>query len=144
MLNWKINQVHIYIHYLQIPESFTLLVTIIVEIDITKLINLLQHKKTFQILLFIYNKYTYLLSFAIARTSAKTQTSCSAFLNLFRTESHGHSDDWNASLLSESDLESSAPSSFFTSKSPVLLKSIFWAYLAKLSESVKGLWIEVM
>lgn len=81
----------------------------------------------------------YLLSLAIARTSAKTQTSCNAFLSLFRTESHGQSDDWNASLLSESDFESSVPSSFLTSASLDLLKSIFWAYFARLSESVRGL-----
>lgn len=79
------------------------------------------------------------MSLAIARTSANTHTSCKVFLSLLRTESQGHNDDWNASLLSVSDLESSFDSSFLISTSEVLLKSIFWAYLARLSDRVKGL-----
>lgn len=85
------------------------------------------------------SKTKYRFSFAIARTSANTHTSCKVFLSLFLTESHGHREDWKASLLSVSDLESSADSSFFVSNSEVLLKSIFWANFARLSDKVSGL-----
>lgn len=67
---------------------------------------------------------------------------CLIYLSLFLTESHGHRDDWNVAasfVVESSSVLSWSPVSFIMSSVLALLKSIFWASLARLSDIDNGL-----